>query len=163
MIKTIQQKLEVGSKDEYFLKHLSIINPMLPAQLTGKELEVLAAFMALPSEVTEDDTFNTLARKKVKAKLNLSSAGLSNHLGEMIKKGFLQKSEVTKRIRIREFLLPQNNAQGYQFKILLKNESTSRPENTSNQGGDREPLIADIQRQKTSRPEENSNVHRMQD
>lgn len=116
------QKGLILNKDEYYVKHLSIINPVLPVQLTNKEILVLASFMCLPPSITEDDRFNSLARKKVMEKLNLSPGGLGNYLKSMIEKGFLRKSDITKRISINEVLVPEQNKQGYIFKIELKKE-----------------------------------------
>mgnify|MGYP003108959002 CR=1 FL=1 len=133
----IQRGLYLGRK-EYYEKHLSIINPLLPTQLTVKEISVLAAFMSLSEEITEDDVFNTLARKKVKKALKLSAGGLSNYLDALIKKGFVNKSDITKRITIKEYLIPDPIAQGYQFKIILKNEETKeeRPKRDTTETSD---------------------------
>jgi hypothetical protein len=38
----------------------------------------------------------------------------------MINKGFLIKNDITNTITIREFLLPEDDGQGYQFKIVKK-------------------------------------------
>ena len=65
------------------------------------------------------DMFNTYARKLVKETLKGMSAGsLSNHLKSMIDKGFLVKDEITNRISVKEFLLPEDDWQGYQFRII---------------------------------------------
>ena len=117
-MKVIQKELKVGL-DEYYKLHLTIINSILPVKLTDKEIEVLAAFMALDKSITEEDTFNSFARKKVKEKLdNMSAGGLGNHLKSMIDKGFLDKKEMSNKITIKNFLLPEDNNQGYQFKIV---------------------------------------------
>lgn len=118
-MKIIQQAFKVES-EKYYILHLEIINAVLPVKLTDKELEVLAAFMAIDKNIIEDGYFNSIARKKVMKKLNLKPGGLSNHLSEMIKKGFLIKNKVTNFITIKEFLLPEENEQGYQFKIVKK-------------------------------------------
>jgi|VirMetMinimDraft_7_1064189.scaffolds.fasta_scaffold03147_12 DNA-binding MarR family transcriptional regulator len=119
MINKIQKGLMLD-KDEYYKKHLSIINPMFPVQLVKKEIEVLAAFLALDEALVEDDYFNTVARKKVRETLNLTAGNLSNYLRSMITKGFLDKSEISGRITIKEFLIPETEAQGYMFKIVNK-------------------------------------------
>jgi len=36
----------------------------------------------------------------------------------MIEKGFLDKNKMTNRISIKSFLLPEENSQGYQIKII---------------------------------------------
>jgi len=118
-MKVIQKSLELQGS-QYYEKHLSIISPMLPEPFTHKEITVLAAFMALPESVTEDDKFNSLARKKVRQQLSLSAGGLSNYLGSMIKKGFLTKSEISKKIKIKEYLVPEEDFQGYMFKLTKK-------------------------------------------
>lgn len=113
----IIQKAFMLDNEKYYVLHLHIVNAILPVKLTDKELEVLAAFMALDKSIIEDGYFNPIARKKVMKKLELIPAGLSNHLASMIKKGFLIKNNVTNFISIKEFLLPEEDGQGYQFKI----------------------------------------------
>jgi len=117
-MKIIQQVFKL-ERSEYYTMHLGIINSVLPVKLSDKELEVLAAFMALDENIIKDDNFNSFARKIVREKLkpNLSSAGLSNHLKSMIDKGFLSKDSITNVITIKEFLKPEQDTQGYQFKI----------------------------------------------
>lgn len=113
----IQKSLKLKHND-YYLQHLRIINAVLPVKLTNREIEVLAAFMSADSKLTEDDRFNSLVRKNIRNKLGLSPGGLSNYLNSMLKKGFLNKSKITNRITIKEFLFPDESAQGYQFKIV---------------------------------------------
>ena len=120
-MKVIQQVFNLD-REKYFATHLSILNAILPAKLTDKELEVLSAFMSLDETITQENMFNSEARKRVMKKLNLQPAGLSNHLGAMITKGFLVKNDVTKLITIKQFLLPEKDGQGYQIKIYLRNE-----------------------------------------
>lgn len=115
-MKVIQQRFNVEN-EQYYIMHLNIINAILPVKLTDKELEVLAAFMNLDKSIVEDGYFNPVTRKKVMKKLNLLPAGLSNHLGNMIDKGFLVKNPITNIITIKDFLLPEENVQGYQFQI----------------------------------------------
>lgn len=121
-MKVIQQVFSL-EREKYFEMHLSILNAILPAKLTDKELEVLSAFMSLDESITQENMFNSEARKRVMKKLNLQPAGLSNHLGSMIAKGFLVKNEVTKLISVKHFLLPEKDGQGYQLKIFLVNET----------------------------------------
>lgn len=114
------QKLLVLDKVEYYEKHLSIVNSVLPITMTLKEIEVLSNFLALDRIIIEEDMFNTIARKKVMDKLGLKPGGLGNHLKSLIEKGFLTKHEITKKITLREFLIPDEPIQGYQFKIRQK-------------------------------------------
>ena len=117
-MKIIQRELKVNV-ETYYKLHLEIINSVIPVKMTDKEIEVLASFMSLDSSITEDDMFNSFARKKVKEKLNnMSAGGLGNHLKSLIDKGFLNKKEITNRISIKEFLIPEENNQGYQFKLV---------------------------------------------
>jgi|GEM_PF-1968330 len=116
----IIQKSEKLSHEDYYKKHLSIINSMLPNHLVPKEIEVLAAFMGADPKLIEDDRFNPVIRKKVMAQLGLQPGGLSNYLKALINKGCLTKSEITKKITIKEHLLPEDDGQGYRFKIMKK-------------------------------------------
>lgn len=147
MIKKIQKGL-VLPKDEYYKKHLSIINPMFPVQLVKKEIEVLASFLALDEALIEDNHFNTLARKKVRKTLNLTAGNLSNYLRSMINKGFLDKSEISGKITIKEFLIPEPDAQGYMFKLVLKEEESNEEEkersNSTNERYQLPPRVAKL-------------------
>lgn len=122
-MKIIQQAFNLN-KEEYYVVHLKILNAILPIKLSEKELEVLAAFMGLDKNIVEENYFNPVARKKVLKKLDLSPAGLSNHLKSMLEKGFIIKNNITNNITIKEFLLPESFVQGYQFKIV-KNETAN--------------------------------------
>lgn len=119
-MQVITKAIKVSSSD-YYVKHLEILNVLLPIKLTSKETEVLAAFMDQEKELIEDDMFNGIVRKKVMNKLGLKPGGLGNHLKSMIEKGFLVKNEISKRIKVKPFLLPENNNQGYRIKLLKEN------------------------------------------
>lgn len=107
---------------DYYSKHLSIVSTLLPTNLTSKEIEVLGTFMSLDKSIIEDDMFNSVARKKVMDKLNLSPAGLSNHLKSVVKKKVVEKNEITGKLKMRDILIPNGDKQGY--KIILINEDT---------------------------------------
>lgn len=118
-MKVLQKWIKTNHK-EYYKIHLTIINSLLPTKMTDKELEVVAAFLSLSPDIIEDGYFNPLARKKVLNILNISAAGLSNHLKSLIDKGFLSKTiveDVVTSITIKEFLIPENDNQGYKFKL----------------------------------------------
>lgn len=102
--------------DDYFVKHLQIVNVFLPKSLTSKEIDVLAAFMSLDGELVKKDRFGTTARKVVMEKYNLSPGGLGNYLKSLKDKGaiFINDYNV---LEVKGFLLPDNSEQGYQFKI----------------------------------------------
>jgi len=103
-------------KEEYYKKHLLIINHILPIQMTPKEAETLAGFMSLEGDIA-DDPFGTSGRKIVKRKLGISSGGLGNYLDQLKKKGFiiLQDNKLT----ILPILTPERKTQGYQFKLEI--------------------------------------------
>ena len=122
MVKVISNVLKV-SKYDYYVKHLELLNIVLPEtafpkKLSSKEIEVLAAFMSQEKNLIEEDMFNGVVRKKVMDKLNLKPGGLGNHLKKMIEKQFLIKNDLTKRISMKSFLLPVDNFQGYRIKIV---------------------------------------------
>lgn len=121
-MKLIQQTLRL-SQTQYNKKHLEIISALLPTNLTGKEIEVLATFMSLDKSITEGDMFNTLARKRVRELLGQSHGGLGNHLKSMLDKSVLIKDEETNRLSMKEFLLPQDDIQGYQIKLVKQDET----------------------------------------
>jgi hypothetical protein len=114
----IIQKGIVGLKDaQYYIYHLSIINPFLPIELTPKEREVLGTFMSFKGTLAEKDRFGTTFRKEVKTILSISDGGLSNHLSSLKSKGAI-KEDLGGIIQIASILLPEEKQQFYQFKIV---------------------------------------------
>ena len=116
-MQVLKKSIKCSSREEYHQLHLHIINPLLPNKLTDKEILILSSFMSIDEKLVEDDRFNSLVRKKVMEKHKLSAGGLSNHLKSMITKGFLTRSKVTSRIKIKPFVKPGDNMQGYKFRI----------------------------------------------
>ena len=104
-------------KEEYFKKHLLIINHILPVQMTNKEAEVLAAFMSLEGELA-NDPFSTSGRKIVMRKLNIKPGGLGNYLDTFKKKQFVLENS-DKELRIIPILIPSKTEQFYQFKLEI--------------------------------------------
>ena len=114
----IIQKGILGLKGaQYYVYHLSIINPFLPVELTPKERQVLGTFMSFKGELAEKDKFGTTFRKEVKSILGMSDGGLSNHLASLKAKGAI-KEEEDGQIQISVILLPEEGQQNYQFKIV---------------------------------------------
>jgi len=96
---------------EYYNTHLQLINPLLPVHMTPKEIEVLANFMSFTGLLAED-RFGTTAKKKVKEKMKLSNAGLSNYMRTLKDKGFVKEDSIL------PILFPENGSQLYQFKLV---------------------------------------------
>ncbi len=103
------------SREEYYKKHLFLINPILPRQLTTKEAEVLAAFISLEGDIAKDP-FGTTGRKLVMSKCNIKPGGLGNYLTKLEEKGFIIVDKVLK-YKIPPILIPSSQAQLYQFKL----------------------------------------------
>ena len=112
----IKRIMNVERKD-YFVVHLSIINPLLPVRMTPKEIEVLGTFMSLMGDIAEADRFGTTGKKIVKEKLSLSDGGLGNYLKTLKEKGFIYYNEEGK-LSILEVLQADEGSQGYMFKII---------------------------------------------
>lgn len=115
------QKIIRVNREDYFKMHLNIINTLVSEKekMVNKEIEVLAAFLSLDKNIIEEDMFNTLARKQVKAKLgNMSAGGLGNHLKSLIEKKHLSKNEITGKITVNPAIIPQEPIQGYQIKLI---------------------------------------------
>ena len=117
-MKPIVKKLENLTPQQYYEKHLSIVHQFLPVQLTNKEIEVLATFMALQGDVAELDRFGTQCRKIVMKKLGIVPGGLGNYLRDLISKGYISK--VDKTYTINKYIIPNSKVQGYQFLIEMK-------------------------------------------
>lgn len=113
----IIKKIISVPREQYFIQHLSIINPMLPVKLTPKEIEVLGSFMSLKGDIVEEDRFGTTCRKIVKERLSLSDGGLGNYIKTLKDKGFIYVSNEG-NLTIQEVLLADENNQSYLFKIV---------------------------------------------
>lgn len=111
----IIKKALVLSREEYYKKHLLIINYILPIHMTTKEAEVLAAFMSLTGDIRQDP-FGTSGRKLVRTKVNISAGGLGNYLDQLKSKGFI--FEENNKLHIAPKLIPDDKEQGYQFKLI---------------------------------------------
>lgn len=116
----ISKTLEFNDKYEYLLKHLMIINAILPVQMTNKEMEVIAAFINEEDSLGKD-VFSTLGRKRVMTLLSLKPGGLSNYLNQLKEKGFIK--EVNKELKIIDLVKPLSNSKTYKFKIVYNNDS----------------------------------------
>lgn len=112
-MKIIQKTINT---EDYYKRHIEIINPILPVLITPKEAEVLGAFMEFSGEIIEQGRFNPLTRKKVMTKLNLSLGGLSNYIGSLTTKGYIYKGE-NDILYIKQFLFPEPSNQAYFFKL----------------------------------------------
>lgn len=102
------------SREEYYKKHLFLINHILPIQMTPREAEVLATFMSLEGDIARDP-FGTSGRKIVREKLGISAGGLGNYLEQLKSKGFIIDNN--KELSILAILIPEKKVQGYQFKL----------------------------------------------
>ena len=118
-MKIIKKTLKLN-RDEFFRKHLLIINHLLPVQMTPKEAEVLAAFLSLEGNLASDP-FSTTGRKIVRENLKISSGGLGNYLDQLKTKGFITETtgETEKILKIIPILIPSGDSQGYQFKLQV--------------------------------------------
>lgn len=115
----VSKLLKLG-KTDYYETHLSIMNCILPKKMTPMEIKVLAAFMSLEGDVALY-RFGPTAKKIVMSSVKppekkpLSPAGLSNYIGELLEKGFLeQRGDI---IEILPVLIPEPNSQTYRLKL----------------------------------------------
>ena len=116
-MKIIEKSL-VLPKDKFFEKHLAIINPLLPVQLTYKEIEVISSFLTVEAEIGKRFTFSNIGRKEVKKKLDLSNGGLSNYIRALKEKKIILEDE-NKELYILDILKPTGKTQGYQIKLSI--------------------------------------------
>lgn len=112
-MRVIRKALKL-SREEYFKKHLLIINNILPIQMTNKEAEVLSAFMCLEGDLAKEP-FSTTGRKIVLKKLGLTHGGLGNYLGSLKKKGFIKVQG--EDMSILPILIPESEVQQYNFEL----------------------------------------------
>lgn len=119
-MKMIQKKLIGLEPEDYYIKHLQIVNQFFPDPMTNKEVGVLATFISIDGELIQKARFGTTARKMVMDKLRISPGGLGNYLKILEKKGFIYRNDYNV-FEVKDYLLPEEITQGYQFKITKKN------------------------------------------
>jgi len=123
----IIQKTVTLPKNEFFEKHLEIINPLIPKhlRLTPMEIKVVAAFMGFEGEVAEEDRFCTALRKIVMKRLGITGPGLSNYITQLTRKGVITE-KLDGGLKILDYLLPEQGQQFYQFKLYKQNEASTQ-------------------------------------
>ena len=114
-METLKKKLTL-TKNDYYTKHLSIVNVFLPVKMTPKEIEVLAIFMSLEGDIAEQ-RFGTSARKIVMTEMNIKPGGLGNYFISLTKKRFLIEDEQHK-FKILPILYPDPTVQNYMFQFI---------------------------------------------
>lgn len=120
----IRRKISRLLPQKYFEVNLILTNAFLSPQMTKTEIEILAYFLSLREKGVED-IFNTYSRSVVKREMgNMSSASLSNHLRSLRNKEYILKDEETNRLKIVEFLIPNDNIQRYD--LILKKEDENK-------------------------------------
>ena len=112
------------TRTQFYETHLSLVNCILPVKLTEREIQVLAAFMALefPKD-KESFRFSTPSRRVVKKAQKLSDGGLTNYISNLVNKGFLHRDHpgMDADIKILPSLLPSSDSQqDYKFRIINK-------------------------------------------
>lgn len=128
------------SKIQYYETHLSLINCILPKQMTPMEIKVLAAFLSLEGDIAIN-RFGATGRKIVMNTVNpekpLSPAGLSNYITSLLDKGFLiKKADV---ITVLPLVVPEEDEQLYLFKLVNKDHhATTRQQSSHKQENARE-------------------------
>ena len=115
-MKIIKKTLKL-SREEFYKKHLLIINHVLPVQLTYKEAEVLAHFLSLEGDIAKDP-FGTSGRKIVKERMGISSGGLGNYLDQLKTKEFIYEDSI-EGLKIYPKLIPERGEQFYQFRLEI--------------------------------------------
>ena len=115
IMKSIIQKEIIESSVSFYIKHLTIADVLLNLNVTSKEIEVLANFLTLNKNLTEEEMFNSLTKKKVRQNLGLSHAGISNHIRHLIEKNLLYYDNDI--LKIKEYLRPTEPSQGYKIKL----------------------------------------------
>lgn len=122
----IQRKIEDLPAYTYALKFLHITNIIIDdkySKLSGKEMEVLAGFLSLDKAITDDYVFNAVARNKVKAMLKISNQGLSFYLTGMIGKGALNRHDISGKISIAKFLIPNEAVTRFMIELSKTDQS----------------------------------------
>ena len=97
----------------YRVKHLRLVEELLPVRLTGAERELLAALLGEP----RGNPLGGGARARVKAQLGLTKQTFSNRLKGLLEKGYVYADPGSGLLLIREYLYPGDGAQAYRVQL----------------------------------------------
>ena len=111
--------------DEYYERHVMLVNAILGNPLTGREVEVLGIVLHLQDQ--GQDPFSRENRALIKKKLKIESANLSNFIRGLVSKKFMKRGSDAggkAAIIIAPGLSPGGKEEIYQFKLIHDNERT---------------------------------------
>lgn len=112
------KKVTFDNKIDYIKAHISLTNELLPVQLTGREVEFLAHFLALEGDLVENDRFCTAARKLVRERMKISNQQMSNLLKQVTDKGFVRERDGHKYIL--PLISPDGKVQRYNIEFTYE-------------------------------------------
>lgn len=99
--------------DAYRVKHLRLVEELLPVRLTAAERELLAALLGEP----RGNPLGGGSRARVKARLGLTKQTFSNRLKGLLEKGYVYADPGSGLLLIREYLYPGDGAQAYRVQL----------------------------------------------
>lgn len=106
--------------NNFYLYHTRIVNVVFGSVLGNKEIEVLASFMSISSQLENGYILDRITRKQIMKDLKIFPGGLTNHIKSIKVKGFIENVKGTKVLKIKDFLIPEKEKQLYQ--IYLEEE-----------------------------------------
>jgi DNA-binding MarR family transcriptional regulator len=100
----------------YYRTHLEVINPLLPIQMTRKEIEVLSFLIKFREDLRGklDDLEEDVYRLYLRKKLGMTPAALHNHIKSLVDKGAILDSDSGE---VNNILLPGGDSEEYYIKI----------------------------------------------
>lgn len=105
-----------GTKKDYLVAHLELLNCLLPVKTTPKERLVLALFMEKPGE-----KFSPKNRIAVRDELQIKSANLSAIIRDLTKKDLLREKE-DGLLEIHPIVVPEEEDQTYNINYAFLQE-----------------------------------------
>ena len=122
-MKALSKTMRISQKD-FYVRHLKIVNALLPVEMTNREIEILGGFISLKGDLVNEDRFNSFARKMVRDNLNIKKPQtITNFLRSMVSKGYISKTDDGK-YEISKFLFPTNeSSQEYSFKLVVNGKN----------------------------------------
>lgn len=123
-MKNFKKRLECNTAVEYYAAHWKIVNGIFDLDLTPRELDLLANFLA---QRADEHTFDSTSRRIVMQRLGLSPSFISNYLKKLVEKNILIREEDTSgvmRTKIHPMFIPGESLQDYTIRIERTNGNT---------------------------------------
>jgi DNA-binding MarR family transcriptional regulator len=120
--KEMRKKVFSLPKREYLLKHLEVLNSIIPVKLSPTERQMIAILLDREEDLVLNDLLSKEVRKKLREELNMSYQNLSARLKRLKNEGFIYLDPADNKWKLIKFLLPDPSGR-IEYVIIVKDKN----------------------------------------